>query len=63
MPQKPALSEKEIQKEIGAKIEAEFSKIEEGVKPAPSELKELKEIKTAQDLTPHPRQPRSSQNS
>ncbi len=54
MPQKPALSEKEIQKEIGAKIEAEFSKIEEGVKPAPSELKELKEIKTAQDLTPPP---------
>jgi hypothetical protein len=50
--QKPALSEKEIQKEIGAKIEAEFSKIEEGVKSAPSELKELKEIKSAQDLTP-----------
>ncbi len=53
-PQKPALTEKEIQKEIGAKIEAEFSKIEEGVKPAPSELKELKEIKSAQDLTPAP---------
>jgi hypothetical protein len=50
--EKPVLSETEIQKEIGAKIAAEFSKIEEGVKPAPSELKELKEIKSPQDLTP-----------
>ncbi|MBN2152075.1 MAG: hypothetical protein JW839_11550 [Candidatus Lokiarchaeota archaeon] len=53
-PEKPILSETEIQKEIGAKIEAEFSKIEEGVKPAPSELKELKEIKSPQDLAPSP---------
>nr|MDO8119170.1 hypothetical protein [Candidatus Sigynarchaeota archaeon] len=53
-PEKPAPSEAEIQKEIGAKIEAEFSKIEEGVKPAPSELKELKEIKSPKDLTSAP---------
>ncbi len=53
-PEKPVQSEMEIQKEIGAKIEAEFSKIEEGVKPAPSKIKELKEIKTPQDLTPVP---------
>ncbi|MEX2681139.1 MAG: hypothetical protein Q6373_006035 [Candidatus Sigynarchaeota archaeon] len=53
-PEKPAPSETDIQKEIGAKIEAEFSKIEEGVKPTPSELKELKEIKSPQDLAPTP---------
>lgn len=51
--EQPTLSEKAIQQEIGAKIEAEFSKIDEGTKPATSELKELKEIKTAQDLV-HP---------
>jgi len=49
---KPVQTEEEIKKEIGAKIQAEFSKIEEGVKQAPSELKELKEIKTTKDLTP-----------
>ncbi|MFX0101900.1 MAG: hypothetical protein ACFFCS_20210, partial [Candidatus Hodarchaeota archaeon] len=47
-------SEEEIKKEIGAKIEEEFSKIEEGDKPDEPSLSELKEIKTEKDLASEP---------
>lgn len=44
-------TEAEIVQEIGANIEAEFSKIEDASK-GPTETRELKEIKTEKDLEP-----------
>ncbi len=52
-PTAPAQEQKsdvEIRKEIDAKIQEEFSKIEDGKKPADIPLKDMKEIKTEKDL-------------